>query len=167
MSRNISPALLASTLTEPTYLVELGFDPPLYFTNGKTETWNEHTWEEAPLSISALSVEAAGSLSLTVTVLNHDLTFGALVLGQGTKDRTARVWLAPTDPGVEPPIMMADGFMDGASIGSRVSINVIGRTMYYGSSPRMLCGPPIFNHLPADGTVLTWGNVTYTLGSRR
>jgi hypothetical protein len=165
--RTLPPALLAQTLTEPTYLIELGFDPRLYFTNGKSETWNGHNWTEGPISISGLSTDATGALSMTVTMLNHDLTFGALVLGQGARDRSVRVWIAPTDPAVEPPVMLADGMMDGGTVGEKVSINVIGRSTYFGSSPRLICAPPLFNHLPADGTVLTWGSVTYKLEARR
>ena len=57
--------------------------------------------------------------------------------------------------------------MDGAQIGEQVSINVIGKTTAYGPTPRIMCGPPLMNHLPQAGKVITTGNVTITLESRR
>jgi hypothetical protein len=98
---------------------------------------------------------------------NHDRTLGALVLSQVAQDRSVKVWETYEENGVAlSPVLFADGVMDGADIGEQVTISVISKSTAYGTTPRILCGPPLMNHLPASGTVLKTGSVTITIRSR-
>lgn len=157
---------LHEAVTAPVYLVELGFDPVLRLSNADDVVWDGKLWKAAPVRVSTISNTALGGQRVSLTLNNLDRAFGALVLAQGTKEREARVWLAYADPGVTTPRLMADGFMDGASVGPEVNISIVARSTVYGTTPRIICAPPLMNHLPQAGTVIKTGNTTITLRSR-
>ena len=163
-TRNFDDSVLRQTLTDPTYLVELGFDPPLYLSTGQSVQWDGHHWEQAPLSVSTITSDATGSQSISLSIGNQDRAYGALVLSQRAKDRYVKCWIAYAAGG--DPVLFADGIMDGASVGEEVQIGVIGRSTSYGSVPRIICAPPLMNHLPPSGTVIRFGTVRYTINSR-
>lgn len=163
------PTVLASTqdvVTEPIYLVELGFDPIWRITNAQDLNWDGHDWVSAPLHVSSIDNDAVGGQTVSIEINNHDRVPGALVLSQVAQDRPARVWLAYKDIATSTPLLIADGMMDGASVGEKVQINIISRSTAYGTTPRILCAPPLMNHLPKPGTVLKTGNVSIVLRSR-
>lgn len=157
---------LGTVITEPIYLIELSFNPALYLSNSKDLLWNGQYWKSAPVEVSTIDHTAVGGQSVSLSFANHDRTFGALVLSQVAQDRSVKVWEAYDDGGTLSPVLFADGVMDGADIGEQVTLNVISKSTAYGTTPRILCGPPLMNHLPASGTVLKSGNVTITIRSR-
>ena len=157
---------LSDAITEPIYLIELGFSPVLHLSNSKDLLWNGQYWRSAPVEVSTIEHTAVGGQSVSLSFANHDRTFGALVLSQVAQDRSAKIWEAYDNSGTLSPILFADGVMDGADIGEQVTINIISKSTAYGTTPRILCGPPLMNHLPASGTVLTAGSVTITIRSR-
>jgi hypothetical protein len=154
------------TVTEPIYLIELGFSPVLYLSSSKDLLWNGQYWKSAPVEVSTIDHTAVGGQAVSLSFANHDRTFGALVLSQVAQDRLVKVWEAYDNAGTLNPVLFADGVMDGAEIGEQVTLNVISKSTAYGSTPRILCGPPLMNHLPPSGTVLKAGSVTITIRSR-
>ena len=158
--------LLDDVITEPRYLVFLDFDIPLYLTNGPGMTWDGHDWMPAPITVGAIDMDAAGSMRLSVSLSNLDRTYGAVVGRDVAQDRAVKIWLTYKDGAVFAPTLFAAGVMDGATIGPTVNISVISRSAAYGSSPRVICAPPVFNHMPPPGTVLVSGNVRFILEAR-
>lgn len=159
----IQPSL-TQVLTKPIYLVEIRFDPVVRISNAKDTLWNGYHWMAAPIEIGSIDNDALGGQTVSMRVNNADRAFGAMVLSQGVQDRPIKIWLT-YDP-LTAPILFVDGVMDSAGVGQYVDVNIISRSTFYGSTPRILCGPPLMNHLPPDGTVLKTGNVSYTIRSR-
>lgn len=164
----VNAETLNDQLTRPVYLVELGFAPTVYMSSGAEVSWGGYVWQNLGVDVSSLQTDTVGRSSATLSVSNLDRTFGSLVLSQAAKDRTAKIYVYYPEgsAGAIDPRLIVDGVMDGASVGQRVDINVISRASYFGSTPRIVCAPPTFNHLPPAGTVLNWGGVTLTLERR-
>ena len=51
---------LRDTITNPIYLVELGFDPVLHLSSGRNLVWKDHHWKSAPFTISFIDNDAVG-----------------------------------------------------------------------------------------------------------
>ena len=159
---------LDDQLTRPVYLVELGFSPAVRMSSGAEVTWGGYVWQDLGVDVSSLSTDTVGRASASLSVSNLDRTLGVLVLSQAAKDRVAKIYAYYPEgsAGVIAPRLLVDGVMDGASVGQRVDISVISRASYFGSTPRIVCAPPTFNHLPPAGTTLAWGGATLTLERR-
>lgn len=153
-------------VTKPIYLVELGFDPILRFSSGPDIVWDNVYWEKAPIQVGSIDNDAVGGQSVTLRIANHDRKIGAFVLSQVAQDRLVKVWFTYEIVDNLRPILFAKGVMDGAKIGEFVDISVISESTVYGSTPRIICGPPLMNHLPESGTVIKTGNVTIKIESR-
>jgi len=156
---------VGGVVTNPYYLVELQFAPILYLSSGPDITWDGHDWKAAPVRVSSIDMDMLGQQDLSLSIANHDRTFGAFLLQEKAQERVVRVWLTYDDPGFK-PMLLADGFMDGAAVGEFVQIKVISRSTAYGTTPRIICSPPLFNHLPAPGSTLTAGSTTITIEDR-
>jgi len=152
-------------VTQPIYLIELGFDPAVRISTSRELVWDGFYWRAAPVTVSSIDNTSLGGQQATLRFANQDRVWGALVLSQVAQDRPVKIWLTYYDAAAE-PILYCDGMMDGAAVGADVTLNVIARSTAYGSTPRLLCGPPFMNHLPPAGTELKAGNVTITLTPR-
>ena len=164
--RGVSQFNYSAVNTEPIYLIELGFTPTLYLSNSQDILWDGKYWMSAPVEVSSIDNDAVGGQSVSLRLNNHDRTFGALVLSQVAQDRTAKIWATYDDPSTSPPVLFADGVMDGAQVGASVDISIISKSTAYGTTPRILCGPPLMNHLPVSGTVIKIGSAEITIRSR-
>ena len=162
--RNLADAL--EVVTKPIYLVELGFSPVVRISTAGSIVWNGFHWQAAPVTVSSIDNTSLGGQQATLRFANQDRVWGALVLSQVAQDRPVKIWLAYRDLSMSDPMLFCDGMMDGASVGEAVVLNVIARSTAYGSTPRLLCGPPLMNHLPPAGTELKAGSVTIKLEPR-
>jgi hypothetical protein len=115
-----------------------------------------------------METDVLGRVSASISMSNLDRVLGTVVLQQNAKDHDIKIYVhyPSGSAGSVDPMLLVEGIMDGASVSERVFINVISRSAYFGSSPRIVCAPPVFNHLPPTGTVLNWGSVTLTLERR-
>lgn len=164
----ITPTLVTDQVTRPVYLVELGFRLPMHLSSGVDGDWDGKDWLSAPVTVSELVTDATGNAALTLTFANHDLIYGALILSEPVDDIPIKVWITylEVNDDFAEPILLMDGFKDGAEIGASVNLHVVSRTTRYGTSPRVICAPPLMNHLPTSGTVLMSGNVRYEINTR-
>lgn len=162
-------ASLSDTLTAPIYLVKLNFSIPFYLSSGPEVSWDGATWQEEGIVVRRVEVDTLGRAAISLAISNLDRIMGQLVLGQPTKDRFVQVYAyyPSGSAGAIDPIFLVDGVIDGASVGEVVSFRVISKSAWFGSTPRLICGPPTFNHLPPDGTILRWGYNELILKSAR
>lgn len=160
------PSEVADVVTRPTYLVELGFAPPIRLSTGPTVSWGGYSWFAAPVDVGSVDINSHGDLQVSVSLNNLDRTYGVLVLNQGTRGRSCRIWGLYGDPATNAPILFAEGVMDGARVEDTVDLNIVGQSSLYGGTPRVLCLPPLFNHMPPDGTEIRWGATLITITSR-
>lgn len=154
-------AAVATTITTPAYLVELGWTTVLRLSSRGDQSWDGQTWVGGRLGKVSLSA-AQGSIEIG----NSDLAYSALILTESAADIGCRAWKFYGDnPANDDPIMIFDGILDGATIDrDRVVLTLAQanrRTMY---SPRLFIGPENgFHHLAPTGTRITWGGQTYIL----
>ena len=145
---------VAKTITRPFFLVELGFDTTVRLSSRASVVWDGYTW-------TAASFEWTGS---DLVVFNETGSFGQIVLAQGTAGRTLKVWKlygdGPTWAVADGEILL-DGEMGAALIDEQVTINAKARPPQ--RTPRLYILPPVFNHLPANGTVIKTPSGNYTL----
>ena len=157
--------MVSDPLVTPFYLVELGFTPTLYLSSGPTITWDGHTWVAAPLEVSQINLDITAEQTTSLRIANHDRSIGAILLNESAQDKPVKIWLNYDDPAFT-PVLMSEGQMDGAQIGEFIELAVISRSTAYGSTPRIICSPPLFNHLPPPGTVIKHGTRQITIEVR-
>ncbi|MFN2199977.1 MAG: hypothetical protein ACK2UO_02165 [Caldilineaceae bacterium] len=165
MPSQYSLRIADNLVTAPQYLIEMGFEQPLYLTSGPDLTWDGHDWKAAPIGVSGIDLDVTAQQNVSLEIANHDRVFGALVMSENAHGQPVKIWLTYREPLFE-PMLLADGQMDGAVIGEFVRINVISRSTAYGTTPRIVCAPPLFNHLPAPGSIIELGTVKITIESR-
>jgi len=147
----IPPALLASPVTLPGYLIEVEFDPPRYFSTRGVQTWAGNTWASSGWIFN-------GKLSLP----GGDPAMTRLILSQGVVGRRVRVWTfygeTADDTNTE---LTYDGVADGASdLTGNTSINLFDNSIAVLFAPRRRIRPEYgFSVLPQKGLRIKWNGV--------
>lgn len=165
MSRPVSGTTgteIAKAITQPFYLLSLGFDVPVRYSSMAQVTYASLLWQAASFRISM-----PGSGNWSVEIFNDGYLLGQTVLTQGTAGRTAQVYqLHGGGPYADADgELLLDGEMGEATIeGARVSIALKRRPPQ--KTPRLYFLPPHFNHLPAEGQIIRTASGTTTLGSK-
>ena len=148
---------LDDDVTQPYYLVEIGWDSPAYYSTIGDITWLV-SWLSAPLEVSH-------GTRPKLVFFNADLTFGQLVLAQGTAGRTVRIFQGYQNDASHPnPIEIFNGELGEADIGEFVTIEC--KRYPPVKTPRHFCTQPTFNHLPKAGTRFDTPSGTIILESR-
>lgn len=167
LTSNTSTAI-ASQATAPRMLIEAAWSTTVRICTRETVTWGGYAWTGPSGSVSGLGGSNADH-RCTITLLNHDDSYGAIALSEGLSDIAVKVWALYGTPSfaTDDAVLLFDGQMDGGSITvDRVTIDCIAmraQTMY---APRIYAQPPLINHAPPAGTVLRWNGDTYTLERR-
>ena len=156
-----------AAVTQPLYLIEIGFTPALRLSTRGDVTWNSLSWSGGEaIDVSSLDADGSGRQSGTVQIGNLDDYVGTLVLGQGVADRPVKVWKADgVALDVADPVLVFDGVAQGADVDtSRVSLSLAGSGTRSAYAPRRVIGPAAgFNFLLPAGTKIRIGADTYTL----
>ncbi len=163
-------AALAEDVTKPRYLVQLGFETVQYLCTREDVTWNGQTWTGNGVQVGRLFTNSDGGQGATIELPNADNAYSSLVFSEGVAGRVCKIWVLYGDAPFadEDAVPVFDGVMDACDVGAlRVQVTCIGDGDKTGISPNLVIGPPVFNHLPAAGTVLYWGNGTYKLEAER
>ena len=146
---------IAQPVTAPRYLVELGFSSTLRYSSRETLTWNSLSWVSAGILVDSIAPDSA-----SITLGNSDNSISAIVLGEGVRDKSIKIWaLDGASPyAVDDAVLLFDGVMSSVlSVAQRVSIACSARQFASTNSPRHRIAPPVCNHLPPVGTQI--GNV--------
>lgn len=165
MARTLASELstgIAAAVTAPGYLIALGTTPALRYSTRGTLTYDGHTWVGGA-AVEGLSL-AAGGTPPRLVLPNADGALSALLLGDVLADVSAEIWAIYGDaPSAAEPVFA--GVVDGADDIGLLSCTLTLADEGAGASrlPNIVIGPPIFNHLPASGSVIAWGGTTYTL----
>ena len=160
-------AAAAVAVTQPLYLIEIGFTPPLRLSTRGDVTWNGLAWSGGEaIAVSSLDADGSGRQSGTIQIGNLDDYVGTLVLAQGVADRPVKVWKADgTALDVAAPALVFDGVIQGADVDTtRVSLSLAGSGTRSAFAPRRVIGAASgFNFLLPAGTKIKIGATTYTL----
>jgi len=160
VSRPVSGATgteIAKTITRDRFLIELGFNVPVRYSNAEQVTWNSLIWQAA-------SFKMAPSCQ-SVELFNNEYLIGQTVLTQGTTGRTAAVYQLYGDG----PTWTADdaecllyGEMGEATI-TAGSVRIALKKSAPQRTPRLYLTPPICNHMPPDGVIIRTASQTVEL----
>ena len=157
----------AGTVTQPIYLIEIGFTPPLRLSTRGDVTWAGNLWSGGEtIVVGSLDADGSGRQSGAVQIGNLDDYMGALVLSQGVADRPMKVWKADGAAlDAADPVLVFDGVVEGADVDtSRVSLSLAGSGTRSAFAPRRVIGAASgFNFLLPAGTKIKIGATTYTL----
>lgn len=147
-------AAIALPVTEPGYLVYLGFDQALRHSTRKSLSWGGYAWTGGLGTRVASVTDLAASLELR----NSDLSASALVLGNRLADIPCEIYALYDGDAV----LLFSGYLDAARVGERVTLTA--RAMSLARKvPNRYITYPTFNHLVAPGTQIRWGLDTITL----
>jgi len=145
---------IGQRITNPAYLIELGFTPIMRCATHKQIVWDGEAWYAVGIEVQSVSA-AEASFSLR----NPDNAISALVLTQRTIDLRCRVFqMYDTDAE-----LIFDGVLgQPTDIGSRVQF--LARShVDVGVFPDERIGPPLCNFITPAGTVIKWGSGTLEL----
>ena len=154
-------------VTQPLYLIEIGFAPALRLSTRGDVIWNALSWSGGEaIAVGSLDADGSGRQSGTIQVGNLDDYAGTLVLAQGVADRPVKIWKADGAAlDVADPVLVFDGVVERADVDiSRVSLSLAGSGTRSAFAPRRVIGPAAgFNFLMPAGSKIKIGATTYTL----
>ena len=154
-------------VTQPLYLIEIGFAPALRLSTRGDVTWNALSWSGGEaIAVGSLDADGSGRQSGAIQVGNLDDYVGTLVLAQGVADRPVKIWKADGAAlAVADPVLVFDGVVERADVdASRVSLTLAGAGTRSAFAPRRVIGPAAgFNFLMPAGSKIKIGATTYTL----
>jgi len=136
------------TITEPNYLLELGFSPVLRYAALRDVVWGGYLWSASGLIVNSVNNEQASA-----SLRNHDNAISAIVLGATLHNISCKVY-AHYDSDAQ---LLFAGLLSGSpEIGPRVQLNAqsTGRSRKW---PRDQIVAPLFNHLMPPGTEIQFG----------
>jgi hypothetical protein len=157
MPRTLSGTIeseVALPITQPGYLVFLGFTPELRYATRETIVYNGYTWSAGfGVGVSSVTDDAA-----VITLRNHDNSASALVLNHTLANVLCEVYMEYGDDAV----LLFSGTLDSAQVGTRVTLKARGMVTSK-KAPNAYIAYPIFNHLFPAGTKIQWGLDTLVL----
>ena len=159
-------AATGQTITQPRYLVQLGFSTTLYLSTLGGVTWNGISWVESAVQVGRFSQDRSGSLRGELVLPNEDGLFGAIVLGEDTRDASVKVWQLYGDApyAYEDAVMLFDGVMGAIrEVGDTIPVTVTSVGIATARSPRIALSTWLGDDMPVPGTVIRWGSETLTL----
>lgn len=173
---------VAADVTDPIYLIEMTLDAPMKLSTRESIAWNGSMWQGGSgLTGGRASIRAAQDWStISVSLNNGDGALSEFLLSGNWRGQQIKVWQAVLTTGlyVEDGYV-DDGYLDEFSVdvlqlfdgvlssASRVYPTVelaarrsVGRGVYV---PNLRVAAPVFNHLPAPGSVIPWNGDIYEL----
>lgn len=162
----------AALVTQPGYLVEIGFSTPLRLSSRGTVAVLGNTWAGWDVQVGGIALDATRPApSGTLTLGDHDQSISALVLGQGVAGKEVRVWryFAEAVDDLD-PVLVFHGVAGGSSGGAQheVQIALVAREATVLFSPRRTLTPEVgFSHLTPAGKTVTFNGERYVLQPER
>lgn len=170
MSRSLSaPTSTAAgkIITQPGYLIQLGFSFVYRFSSRGQVTWNSLTWTENNVQVGALQEAPNGNVSVTVNIGNTDRTFGAACLNEPPQEKPVSIWafyegaVAAGDP-----VQIFGGVIESVDSISEASVALRLSSLNLGTLfvPRQrITRATGFNRLSPAGRVIQFNGVRYEL----
>ena len=149
-------------ITEPFYLVYIGYGTPLRKSSRGTVTWNSESWIAEDMIVTVSPDRNEGTLKIQ----NTDYVFGGVVLTTTIADVPIKIYKAHgTSLEVADAELLFDGVGSGADPDTRwVVVDLEKGSTGVMFSPRIKCTKEIgFDHLPPDSLTISWGGEQYIL----
>jgi len=156
---------IAKNVTVPVYLVQLGFNTPLYYSSKQQIVFDSNTYLEDKLSKVSLN-DNEGIISGTLSISNIDLSIGGVALSETLQGKTCKIYTVTTTAGTTTDaILYLDGVVTGVSNISEKEVTLEFSTVSanIAFSPRIYCSSPLFNHIIPTGSIINWADTVYEL----
>lgn len=158
---------VAKASTAPVYLIWIDVGTGLRFSTRQSVTWDGNSYSGGVARLTNLDLRPIRS-TITLVAANHDNAVSALVLGNYVGDQAAKVWavygtgasIATADP-----VLIFDGVVERVPKGDRREVEIIlsdASSSGY-NTPKHVIAPPLCNHIPPQGTVITWGGESFSI----
>lgn len=162
----------AALITQPGWLVEIGFTTPLRLSSRGTVEVLGNTFVGWDVQVSGIAIDAAKpATSGSLTLGDHDQSVTALALGEKLAGREVRVWRYFAEAiDDEDPVLMFYGVAGASSggAGRRVTVPLVAREASVLFSPRRYLTREVgFSFLPPAGKVIPFNGERYTLEGER
>lgn len=164
--KTLSSALISQlglTITQPGYLIELGYSAVLRLSTLGDISWGAQVWSAFDARVSGLAQDGKGASSGTLTLGNADGALGALALNDGASDIAANIWAVYAGATASAdPVQVFAGVIDGCSIDAdKVSFTLCAQGNRTLESPRFFISQINgFNWLkPAGSIIPAWGEI--------
>lgn len=161
-------AALGAPVQRPALLVQIAFAPEQRWSSMATVTWNTQTWTARHLRVEGLLVQPL-RVSGTLVLGNDDGAAGALVLGQGIKDKRILVYGydAAALSAAEDAVWLCDAVGASATVDAREVRITLRHRAEFVQSPRTYCNAAAgFNSLLPAETVLRINGIDMRLERR-
>lgn len=177
----IQEAALERRDTKPIYIVEINVDGQEYLSSNGDRIVNSITYVGADIGITSIENWSSARLKLLPNPARV-----SQFISQSWRYGTCRISLLPAtyDPTIIEagyvvdeyafqgeqlftPILLIDGELTSASLSANsLEFTIANRVSVGRWLPALRIAPPICNHLPKVGTVITWQGDNYTLEAR-
>ena len=153
-------------ITEPFYLVYMGFNTPVYLCSLKDITVDSNAYSGSrTIKVPAIKTDSAGNQTGSIQLSDVDNLVSGLILSEGCAEKAITIYKGYGTPSDADIITEFSGFMDEAKINDiSVSIKLLSKNSTR-FSPGLTIGKPYFNYLPPAGTIIRSGTTTITLES--
>ena len=175
MSRSLTGAVntaIGNAITQPGYLVQIGFSVALRLSSRGDVVWQGNTWLDWDIEVGGIDVDGTSSeQSGSLTLGNTDNVIGALLLVEGIAEKEVNIWKLYGDaPAASDPVLMFSGVGDGYSLlpdAGKATITLeqqAAQTLY--TPRRYITRSAGFSALPPVGTAIMWNGERFFLQRR-
>jgi len=169
VSRTLSTAIqnkIDDSVTDPYYLIQMGFSPILYYSTLYDMSVDGHTYDASRTAKVAFKTNANGTTKGTITIDNADNAISTTVLGESPSGLSCVIYgTYGSNPATADLTQIFEGEMDKAvDSGNTVKIDIFSTGSEF-ISPGLVIAKPYFNWLPPAGTIITSGTNTIVLES--
>ncbi len=164
---------IAIDFTRPVFLVRMDFPTASQFmSTGPQITLDSNVYVEGQVSVSTFTWSADGVQRGAISIHNEQNAAAALILNEGVNDIPISIYLTYMIAGGSEnstPELLVAGVMNGGNLTpEKLVISVLSTKSAAQFIPnRYYSSAEAFNHLPVDGSVITWGNEKFTLQADR
>lgn len=160
---------VAKTGTQPVLVFELGFDPTLRLCTYDDVGWNGYVWSLAPVRLGQLQATEGGGQVGAIELSNLDNTYSAVVLNQGARGKSCKIWQlygdAPYAAG--DGVALFSGVMGAVpSLEDVVRIEIATTGVAVLRCPRHTLAPWLGGDMTPPGTRIVWAGEIFTLEAR-
>ncbi len=142
---------LTATVTDPGYLIYLGFDPERYYATKSTVTVLSQTWQVG----SGIKVDFVNHMEARFSMRNTDASVTSMVSGIVLGDIPCKIYSIYASL----TALIFDGFLDGSPDLAEDEVTFDARAASFSKfAPAERIAPPVFNHLMPTGLELRWGS---------
>jgi hypothetical protein len=157
---------MAAPITQPGYLVRLGYSSTLYLSTMGDISWGGFTWSGADVKVVGLKQDGGASNTGTLLLGNTNDAFGALILNEGASDIAVTIWACYAGATASgDPVQQFVGVTNGADIdSSKVTLQLVEQSNATLYSPRVFVNKAAgFNYLQPAGSKIFANGETYIL----